>query len=162
MLRTISPNRVGSAHSARAEPGEKFPEGVPGLLSWAPAGCRPDAGLLGGPLFQGWARTIMTSKCRHPETCQEGASLRPITPKKLAGWSHRRSVTSASDTESCVALGQSLSLSEPPRPGFSDGDSSVKIDFKISPETERYIIAMTGPIHQKDKTMIKGRDSPNV
>lgn len=71
-------------------------------------------------------------------------------------------MTSAPDTESCVALGQSLYLSEPSRPVFSDGDSSVKIDFKISPETERYIIAMTGPIHQKDKTMIKGRDSPNV
>lgn len=116
----------------------------------------------GGPGHSSGHPTIMTSKCRHTETCQEGASLRPITPKQLAGWSHRRSMTSAPDTESCVALGQSLSLSEPSRPVFSDGDSSVKIDFKISPETERYIIAMTGPIHQKDKTMIKGRDSPNV
>lgn len=70
----------------------------------------------GGPGHSSGHLTIMTSKCRHPETCQEGASLRPISPKQLARRNCRRSLTSALDTESCTALGQSLSLSESPRP----------------------------------------------
>lgn len=75
MLRTISPNRVGSARSARAEPEEKFPEGVPGPFSWAPAGYRPDAGLLGGPLFQGRARTQLWPPDNHDIKMQAHRNL---------------------------------------------------------------------------------------
>lgn len=59
------------------------------------------------------ALTIMTSKCRHPETYQEGASLKPTAPEPLVGWSFGTRVTPTPDTDRCVALGQSRSLSEP-------------------------------------------------
>lgn len=75
-----------------------------------------------GPLAEGGLGhssgrlTTTTSKWRCPETYQEGAPPRSAAPKQLVGRSYRTSVTPASDTNSCVALGQSLSLSEPQRP----------------------------------------------
>ena len=95
---------------------------------WAPGGSSAE----GGRGHSSGRLTIMTSKCRHPESHQEGAALRPTAPEQLLGWRNLwPSMNPAPDTASHVALGKSLPFFEPVGPWFSDGDSLDRTDFEI-------------------------------